>query len=63
MFEVETSTRNICLDKNCEVLIMTGNNEYIELTGLTDDYGGMEFDWANMCNQKKVALPPPMLCA
>lgn len=61
MFEVETSTRMICSEKNCEVLIMTGENEYLELMGSTDDYEDLNFDWFNPSKAHKSTLPP-MLC-
>ncbi len=62
MFEVETSIRLICSKEDCEVLIMTGENEYFELTGSTDDYGSMNFDWLDFGKVRNVALPP-MFCS
>ena len=62
MFEVETSTRIICCEKDCEVLIMTGENEYHEVSGSIGDYDGMDFDWLNLGKVRSVELPP-MLCS
>ena len=62
MFEIETSTTMIYSEKDCEILVMTEQNECFEFMGSTDDYDEIDFEGLGFGHARNVALPP-MFCS
>lgn len=58
MFEVEKNIHMLGSGTDCEIFIMTGQNEYLELVGSVDDYDNMDFDWLGSINVRDTSLPP-----
>ncbi len=58
MFEVESSAHIVSSGADCEMLIMTGKNEYLELMGSIDDYENINFDFLNSGEVRNIELPP-----